>query len=325
MTTTYIAGRGLCNPDGSRTTPDPVDVVQCAACGLIYDTTKPEEVRLHEYTCSMSVAAAVEDAKRAAFVWPHGGIGFDTVVIEKPRGDAGLLGSDYTSGPHEEFFDFPLEGCACENCRTLRVIIADEADAAEEDPTDRETDAAVIERDAELMGDAYERPEFPFGEFDNGKHWRENGTEAIVRDWPADAGRCGDPDDRPMTPAEIAAIQREQAILDGDIGELPVRRLAAIEGQIVKQVIVDVLAAGYALSVFDGEEYTIQRSRDAAGVFAAMHQTDEDVLYCHDGGPSSRWVHFVYGNDGWDVIADYSVFLEDVLQPAEALADRLAE
>ena len=34
----------------------------------------------------------------------------------------------------------------------------------------------------------------------------------------------------------------------------------------------------------------------------------------------AAWVFLVYGNDGWDVIADYNVSLEPLLEPINKLA-----
>jgi len=46
----------------------------------------------------------------------------------------------------------------------------------------------------------------------------------------------------------------------------------------------------------------------------ALFTTDEDYLYVYEAGRSLNekdtrpddWVRLVYGNDGWDVISDYS-------------------
>ncbi len=35
------------------------------------------------------------------------------------------------------------------------------------------------------------------------------------------------------------------------------------------------------------------------------------------------WVRFIYGNDGWDVISDYTTNLEPVMKLVQPLIDRL--
>jgi len=92
----------------------------------------------------------------------------------------------------------------------------------------------------------------------------------------------------------------------------------------MKRVIADALTAGYTLDVHDGEEVTIKDSTDAAAIFSAMRTTDEDFLRFNRGGKSAGWVFFVYGNEGWDVVNDYTTNLESVMEGANALASELA-
>jgi hypothetical protein len=103
-----------------------------------------------------------------------------------------------------------------------------------------------------------------------------------------------------------------------------------VERKIAKAAIKQLLAAGYTLGVNDGEEITIHHSRDAQAIEAAMFTTDEDYLFVYVKGDNRRdtrpqyWVRFVYGNDGWDVINDYSVHLEPDLTEAQGIADYYA-
>lgn len=98
-----------------------------------------------------------------------------------------------------------------------------------------------------------------------------------------------------------------------------------IERQIVSKFVRIALKAGYMISVYDGEEVCLQRSTSHDAVMGAIQSTDEDVLILrHQSHPESRsTVHLVYGNDGWDVIADYTVDLEYLMPEVNALADRL--
>ena len=101
-----------------------------------------------------------------------------------------------------------------------------------------------------------------------------------------------------------------------------------VERRILRQVIADALSMGYLLSVDDGDGFTVRKSADAAAVLAALMTTDEDYLHLDKFDPNGvrtehGWVRFVYGNDGWDVVCDYSVNIEPVLAGAEKLADRL--
>lgn len=98
-----------------------------------------------------------------------------------------------------------------------------------------------------------------------------------------------------------------------------------IERRIVDKALTSLLDAGFAVSVFDGEETTVSDSFDAKAITAALYTTDGDQLRVTrqvDGQVVNGWVLFVYGN-GVDVIANHTVNLEEVLQPAADLAESL--
>ena len=110
-----------------------------------------------------------------------------------------------------------------------------------------------------------------------------------------------------------------------------------LEKLVLKSAIAELLSHGFSLSVNDGEETTLVRSFDPDAIFGAMMTTDEDYLHAHrpDGKlnapgtgeayDSFGWVRFIYGNDGWDVINDYSHRLEPYLVKTNALIDEMQE
>jgi hypothetical protein len=95
-----------------------------------------------------------------------------------------------------------------------------------------------------------------------------------------------------------------------------------IERAIIERIVTDAISVGYAISVNDGEETTLRRSRDTSAIMAAMMTTDEDRLLIHR--PSAEryfgWVYLVYGNDGWDVVNDYTTNLESLMAGADKVA-----
>jgi hypothetical protein len=107
---------------------------------------------------------------------------------------------------------------------------------------------------------------------------------------------------------------------------MSVRIRQRVERSIARKVIGALLRAGYTISVNDGEETTLKCSSQRREIFAAMFTTDEDRLLVHADGEedSFGWVRFIYGNDGWDVINDYTTNLEAVLAPVNAYCERLA-
>jgi hypothetical protein len=101
------------------------------------------------------------------------------------------------------------------------------------------------------------------------------------------------------------------------------RKRIAGERAVGRRVVRDLLAAGYTLTVGNGgEEPEIKNSTSFKAVSNAMMLTDEEHLIARKNGERS-WVFFVYGNDSWEVICDYTTDLEDVLKGAFAVCDRL--
>ena len=98
-----------------------------------------------------------------------------------------------------------------------------------------------------------------------------------------------------------------------------------IERQIIERIVKDALDAGFQITVDDGgEEPSGRRSTDQAAIMAAVMLTDEDFLYySKPGEPLQGWVRLIYGNDGWDVVNDYTTNLEPLLAGATAEADNL--
>lgn len=99
-----------------------------------------------------------------------------------------------------------------------------------------------------------------------------------------------------------------------------------IEERIVRNAVHELLDQGFTLSVDNGgDDYEIDRSRDAEAVIAELMNTDEDRLLARAGDTIKGWVHFVYGNDGYDVICDMTVSLEPYLPDTLALAETYSE
>jgi len=106
-----------------------------------------------------------------------------------------------------------------------------------------------------------------------------------------------------------------------DITDPGVRERVAIERRIVTALIDRALAEGYELSVDDGDSqhpWTTNRTE----VIDNIMEADEDRLYLRKDGHTAG-VLLVYGNSGWDVICDYNVSLEALLEPINTLTDNL--
>jgi len=95
-----------------------------------------------------------------------------------------------------------------------------------------------------------------------------------------------------------------------------------VERIVVSKIISEAKAAGYTLSVHDGQELVVKHSTSRKDILAAMFSVDEEHLIINKDGKRLGWIFLVYGNSGWDVICDHSTNLEELLKPVQALADK---
>lgn len=105
-----------------------------------------------------------------------------------------------------------------------------------------------------------------------------------------------------------------------------VEKRMQIEKRIVREACKALDKAGYLFRLHDGEEYATGITNDPKIITDEMHACDEEMIlvynqFCARIGS----IQLVYGNDGWDVLADHSVNLEDVLKPVYDLCDRICE
>ena len=103
---------------------------------------------------------------------------------------------------------------------------------------------------------------------------------------------------------------------------MSVKMRQEVERKIAAAVIADALVAGYVISVDNGDEET-KPMADFQLIIDAMFMTDEDRLYIWKAGQRFGWVSFIYGNDGWDVINDYTVNLESIMGTANKICTLL--
>jgi hypothetical protein len=93
----------------------------------------------------------------------------------------------------------------------------------------------------------------------------------------------------------------------------------AIAGRFA-QTVVD---AGLKISVDNGEYISLDKSDDVEAIVADLMACDMDWLHVFDGQKRVGTLLLVYGNDGYDVICDYSVSLEAYVRDADRLAEEL--
>lgn len=120
---------------------------------------------------------------------------------------------------------------------------------------------------------------------------------------------------------------------------MSVKMRQEVERKIVGQFVRDALAAGHRLAVSLENGYDIDEmvlgSRDEKQIMDEAFAGDDCHIFVQPAdGPtvedgrvvSVGWVRCVFGNDGWDVIGDYSAnaTVEALLTGANQLSDQYA-
>lgn len=112
-------------------------------------------------------------------------------------------------------------------------------------------------------------------------------------------------------------------------GDKRLAKRIKIEGRIFAALVKAILDKGAAVSLNDEEngngEWTVKRSTDFAEIMKAAFTSDGDLIVARDAeGNKLGWWSLIYGNDGYDVISDYSVtsFCEVIDRELQPVIDR---
>lgn len=81
------------------------------------------------------------------------------------------------------------------------------------------------------------------------------------------------------------------------------RHTTAEERRIVSRLVKIAITKGYAISVNDGEEWTVKKSRDENAILSALATTGMDVLRFRLADARIGDITLIWGNDE-DVISD---------------------
>ena len=85
-----------------------------------------------------------------------------------------------------------------------------------------------------------------------------------------------------------------------------------IETEIVTSFVKAIFKNGFTMSLNNG--YDPETHFDSAKkALRQMMQTDEEEIFIYKNGSQIGTAKFVYGNDGFDCLTDYSLNLESVL------------
>jgi hypothetical protein len=112
---------------------------------------------------------------------------------------------------------------------------------------------------------------------------------------------------------------------------MSVKMRQLVEKEIVTEVAASLLRAGFYISVDNGDEEPTPATHNLGRILEALFLTDEDylIVYTHDNLTRKGWVRLIYGNDGWDVINDYSVSLDSYIgeagTPVQKIIDKYCD
>lgn len=104
-----------------------------------------------------------------------------------------------------------------------------------------------------------------------------------------------------------------------------IKTIRQLERKVLRRLILNGIRASYSISVHDGGEVVVLNSKSVKELFEGMFSVDEERLFFHKEGESIGIVHLVYGNEGWDVISDYTVGLEPLMVGPNEVGEKFLE
>lgn len=104
-----------------------------------------------------------------------------------------------------------------------------------------------------------------------------------------------------------------------------IQKRIRLEWRIIRRVVMAAIADGCSYSLdylCDDEEFAVADSVKISELREAIHACDEERIYFKKNGESAGWIYLVYGNDGWDVIADNSLKAEKYVKAADSIIEK---
>lgn len=108
----------------------------------------------------------------------------------------------------------------------------------------------------------------------------------------------------------------------------PLSIRGAVELAIVNKIIEQSDKKGYSIVAYDsvyqdGSEPVSNKTLDREEFIEYVFGGDDAFIRIMNGVEQEGWINLIYGNDGWDVVSDYSVSLEDFLKPVADFSDKI--
>ncbi len=102
--------------------------------------------------------------------------------------------------------------------------------------------------------------------------------------------------------------------------------IESMERQIIKALVTEAFKRGFTKIIIDngGDDEEQITCTDTKEVMASIRQTDEEhMFFAHPDVAKMPCVFLVYGNDGYDVIADHSLSLNEMIETLDPLIHTL--
>jgi hypothetical protein len=94
---------------------------------------------------------------------------------------------------------------------------------------------------------------------------------------------------------------------------MTVKQRQDVERRIARAFLEVAHSKGYTFKIDNGgDDDEMIRTEGVEPTLSVMFATDEDRVYILKHGREVGWVYFVYGNDGYDVVCDYTTNLDDL-------------
>jgi len=101
-----------------------------------------------------------------------------------------------------------------------------------------------------------------------------------------------------------------------------IERRQMVERSIVRATIKAAIAKGFALvAASNGEDY-VKTTSIRRAMEVAFECDEAHVYFRKPGSDWNSWIFVVLGNEGWTVISDYTVDLEDAVKATEPLVEK---
>lgn len=105
---------------------------------------------------------------------------------------------------------------------------------------------------------------------------------------------------------------------------MSVKMRQKVEREICTTVVDALLAAGFTISINNGDDADeLSNATDKAKIVASMFLTDDEYLMAIRNDKVFGWVRFIYGNDGPDVMSDYTTNLEPFIGAGTAVEAKI--